>query len=443
MLTKIEARNFKVFGDEGISLPLSPLTMLLGPNGSGKSSFFDAISLISQTARNQSAQMGFGWKGDLVDFGLDGSYAFHNRQESAPLCIGVTLEANGKTEDLQGWQRHRKRMPDQHFGIGDLGYRVSYLKQTEEWSHELFADDCSIARNYVSVINSIQGYFTVPHLYLDGRVSKYVSDARDRNFREGDRYVPSDYGPKVLSPGLFYPANVKSGETTTQFDASIMPKIGTTLGLFVSFIRDLLAERVFVVGADRMSSNQTAAEQWAQGERLHVGRHGEHTLSVLSFLLASPDHSAQAEQVKRWASIFGLSSLKAGWLGKDGLKAGFQDPQSHTALQLAHSGFGSQQILPVITQLFCSPVGSIVMIEEPEISLHPEAQVQLLRMFVTPLSRVVRFSSLRTVRLLFCRWQKQQRGTTWTPRQLAFFIFLVKKGPLRVYKGCSLTRGGL
>ena len=145
----------------------------------------------------------------------------------------------------------------------------------------------------------------------------------------------------------------------------------------MSFIRDLLAEKVFVVGADRMSSNQTAAEQWAQGERLHVGRHGEHTLSVLSFLLASPDHSAQAEQVKRWASIFGLSSLKAGWLGKDGLKAGFQDPQSHTALQLAHSGFGSQQILPVITQLFCSPVGSIVMIEEPEISLHPEAQVQL------------------------------------------------------------------
>ena len=30
-----------MFGDEGISLPLSPLTMLLGPNGSGKSSFFD------------------------------------------------------------------------------------------------------------------------------------------------------------------------------------------------------------------------------------------------------------------------------------------------------------------------------------------------------------------------------------------------------------------
>ena len=119
---------------------------------------------------------------------------------------------------------------DARSALRDRGSWLSgfLFKQTEECSHELFADDCSIAQNYVSVINSIQGYFTVPHLYLDGRVSKYVSDARDRNFREGDRYVPSDYGPKVLSPGLFYPANVKSGETTTQFDALIMPKIGTT-----------------------------------------------------------------------------------------------------------------------------------------------------------------------------------------------------------------------
>jgi AAA15 family ATPase/GTPase len=88
--------NFKVFDDKGVALSLSPLTMLLGPNGSGKSSLIDAISLLSQTARAQNQQNSFAWKGELVDFGVDGSYAFHNRQISEPLCLGVTVEANGK-----------------------------------------------------------------------------------------------------------------------------------------------------------------------------------------------------------------------------------------------------------------------------------------------------------------------------------------------------------
>jgi predicted ATPase len=50
-------------------------------------------------------------------------------------------------------------------------------------------------------------------------------------------------------------------------------------------------------------------------------------------------------------------------------------------MPLGSAGFGSQQILPIIVQLFASPEDSLVVVEEPEISLYPAAQVQLVRMF--------------------------------------------------------------
>jgi predicted ATPase len=377
MLTKIEAKGFKVFGEGGISLPLSPLTMLLGPNGSGKSSLFDAISLIAQSARNNSQQNGFGWNGELVDFNIDGAYAFHNRLDSVPLCIGVTLEANAKRDYLHEWQRKSKRIPDHHFQIRQLGYSVSYTKATEEWTHQLLVDDSEVARNYISVTNMVHGYSSQAHLKVDPKVVDFVPDARRGILSPTSDYAPSESGARVLSPGLFNPSGPLNN---SQFDGTLMPRIGGVLGLLVSFMRDFLAERVFVVGADRMPSRHTDEKKWTGDTRLYVGRNGEHTLAILSYLLASPDLSAEAEVVRHWASVFGLHNLKSCWVG-NGLRAGFQDPQSKTPLQLQYSGFGSQQILPVITQLFCSPPGSVVMIEEPEVSLHPEAQVQLLRMF--------------------------------------------------------------
>jgi predicted ATPase len=45
------------------------------------------------------------------------------------------------------------------------------------------------------------------------------------------------------------------------------------------------------------------------------------------------------------------------------------------------ASYGSKQILSVITQLFWSDPDSIVMIEEPEISRHPNAQILLAELF--------------------------------------------------------------
>jgi hypothetical protein len=113
-----------------------------------------------------------------------------------------------------------------------------------------------------------------------------------------------------------------------------------------------------------------------------VGRGGQHTLQVLSTVFAKPEYRREAAKIREWSQVFGLCNVTSGWAGGKELDSGYIDLPSAAPLPLGSAGFGSQQILlPIIVQLFASPEDSLVVIEEPEISLHPAAQVQLVRMF--------------------------------------------------------------
>jgi len=112
-----------------------------------------------------------------------------------------------------------------------------------------------------------------------------------------------------------------------------------------------------------------------------VGVHGESLLPLLSRIFASREYNEIGIKVVDWATGFGIDGLKAGFSGGDLVASDYQDDELEVALNLALSSSGARQILTVITQLFWAPAGSLIMIEEPEISLHPKAQVDIIELF--------------------------------------------------------------
>jgi predicted ATPase len=50
---------------------------------------------------------------------------------------------------------------------------------------------------------------------------------------------------------------------------------------------------------------------------------------------------------------------------------------SNDPVDLPDVGFGISQVLPVLTQIYYAPIGSIIIMEQPEIHLHPSAQSAL------------------------------------------------------------------
>ncbi len=112
-----------------------------------------------------------------------------------------------------------------------------------------------------------------------------------------------------------------------------------------------------------------------------VGVNGQWLLQLLAIIFGQRRHEVVASQIANWASRFDMLGLKAGFWGGNKLNADYRDDTLKTTLRLALASSGARQVLTVITQLFWSPPRSIIAIEEPEISLHPKAQIDISELF--------------------------------------------------------------
>jgi energy-coupling factor transporter ATP-binding protein EcfA2 len=356
MLTKLKIQNFKAFG-ENVRLDLRPLTILIGANGSGKTAALESIGLLAQSAPGPDQPPQFRWRDRLVDLGVGGSSAFHKPDQDLQMLLKVELEAGGH---FRNWLH--KHNYDPVLDSETLGYSVSHRRGTDEWKHQLFVNGEVVARNATmalgrGLIKRGQGAF------LECTSTRMA----ERMFE------PAVTGGAVLSPKLFMGTKAVGGKEVDE------PTHRTflTFGLCVSYIGAYLKQRVFMLGPSRLPTRE--APQLDAGP-LTVGRRGERTISVLSVIFAHPRHLAQARKIQHWAQVFGLGSLTSGWVREELLHAGYLDSDFDAPLGFESAGCGAQQILPVITQIFSAPANSVILLEEPEASLHPEAQVELARM---------------------------------------------------------------
>lgn len=162
-----------------------------------------------------------------------------------------------------------------------------------------------------------------------------------------------------------------------------------------------------------------------------VGPHGETTLHILN-LLNKGEYREMKSQVQFWAERFGIRNI-SGFVEGASLDADYEDSVLNANLPLRASSFGSAQVLPIIVQSFWTKPGQIIMIEEPEISLHPQAQVDMAELLATAaaegkqilatthstfmllgLSEAVRKKIISADKIAIYETEKTNKGTTAT-----------------------------
>lgn len=128
---------------------------------------------------------------------------------------------------------------------------------------------------------------------------------------------------------------------------------------------------------------------WARSTPTGVGARGDLAIDAILAMEAR----GEKRNVKRKARLMPFAGIIAHWLRAMGLIHDFRvreiakgsnrwqakviTREGGTEVLLTDVGFGVSQILPVITLLYYVPEGSTVILEQPEIHLHPLAQAEL------------------------------------------------------------------
>lgn len=164
---------------------------------------------------------------------------------------------------------------------------------------------------------------------------------------------------------------------------------------------------------------------WNKTKPGEVGSDGHKVMDALlaSALLKADDQGETLVSVSRWLKRMGIaeqievrqvgrSSRYEVVIHKDGVVANLRDV-----------GIGVSQVLPVLTVAYFVPPGSTVLLEEPEIHLHPLAQSVLAEMFAeVSQKRNIQFIVETHSEHLFRRMQTliAQRKTSTAQCQMLF-----------------------
>ena len=361
MITEIQIKNFKVWQDTGI-LKLAPLTVLFGTNSSGKSSLSQLLLLLKQTVESPDRRriLHFGDKGSLLDVGTF-TDLIHNHETDRPLEFSFR------------W---------------DTAAPLSIVDSRS---------DFSTSGTSLSFESEIRQEDALGRLRLQ-RFKYSLASGPDQSLAFGVRFKGGEKRPTytlisegfdpVRSQGRAWPLREPvrfygfPDETVVYYD-----NLGFLPDFALEFERQMV--RLFYLGPLRQIPNRTYV--WSGEVPAHVGWSGERTVEAI---LAASDRRISRGHSRRYIPF---QSLIASWLKRLGLigefrikpvtesrkqyealvKVGSRSPE----VTLVDVGFGVSQVLPVLVDCFYAPRNSTVVMEQPEIHLHPKVQAGLADLF--------------------------------------------------------------
>ena len=361
MINGARIRNFRCLKD--VEIELKPLTIFIGPNGSGKSSILYAIywfylkclhnpSLTNNCASLEQKELNIESYSDLA-LGKD----LRRNWMEVILKFDIPEEVVKHLLDNINWDVFGIEKPDLRSFEYGFGLN-SNPKGKLDYAIYLTLDGLKFELK--QVYNELKN---LTELFL--RSSVRIGGTSEIKIRDGFSY-------SILNDLNLYD---RWSEMAGDKEKDELKKIDRLSLTIFKLIKNYFESKFFFIKSTR---GFIPLESEASTKKF-VGS-GENVLNVLAQIYACADLNVRkelGEMMNKWAEEFGLHKLIAG-LEMNRIRARYEDLG---ALDLALSSYGQRQLITFLTQLIASPKGSFIMIEEPEISLHPEAQMKLPILF--------------------------------------------------------------
>ncbi|MFO0545572.1 MAG: DUF3696 domain-containing protein [Pseudanabaena sp.] len=343
MITQIEIENFKCFKNR-VSFPLGKLTLLTGINGRGKSTLLQSLLLMRQSIEHDE---------NTDKILLNGS------------CVNLNSFNDIRNKDTL---RDKAIIFKYHFKSPNIekGYfKYNFIENLD--------DEMTLYIPQLTLYSEAKSRFdnaVFNTLFGNEIVFKY-------NHQEYFLYK-KNYDLTIFTD--------LSNLAPNEFNFTSTEKVLETLDS--PFKSALNFNFIYYVSADRIGP-QDFYPKSTLGKFPNVGARGEFTVNLLDKKRAEPvddrlclgeDAKTLITQTEEWLSkIFGGAKLEIPSSKSSILELLFNTSASKDRFKPANVGFGFNSVLPIIVSGLIAKEGEILIVENPEIHLHPRSQSELTK----------------------------------------------------------------
>jgi predicted ATPase len=353
MITELSFWNFKSWKAVE-AMRLAPITGLFGANSSGKTSILQLLLMLKQTieSTDRAQVLEFGDERSLTNLGSFRDVV-HGHAQPGSLSFAVK------------WNLPRQ-----------LQVRSPQDNAQTIFSTQQLTFACELGENGADRLAVNQFEYGLPaHEFRLSRKGQGGGKYELTSQGDGFRFVRTQGRPwDVPAPVKFYgfPDQVYAYYQNAGFLSQLQLEF------------ENLFNRVYYLGPLREFPQRYYA--WKGSEPADMGRRGERVIDALLAARArgadiSPGRGKRRltleQRVARWLQELGLiHSFAMEPVAQDSsiYQVVVQKTPSSAKVLITDVGFGVSQILPVLALCYYAPLGSIILLEQPEIHLHPSVQ---------------------------------------------------------------------
>ena len=408
MLKSISLENYKCFKDK-TDIEIAPLTVLCGVNSSGKSSILKSLLMLKQSYENESPYNEMLFTGDYVDNGFFNDIIFHEKIEDIKSTDTFTISNTFILRDNADQNGYSARKRQDSSSFRELK-RIFYKKRGSVDCFELKVDlevaqhenienvmTSYIENNYIKSM-SIEIELKSKNTYINSKkcslTIKKNNNSDDRSYRISYINLPNNYGePKKDSFSCtcyfskMHLSNIYQKEMNDDVKA-IRPVLLSICNIIalqyngIEFIAPLRhnPERNYLI----------------KGNVDSVGVSGENAPMLLAKIQNNntwtdiycpyidnnePNENGQCcmlyrDLLQQWMTYLGLGNIE---LNTNGSLINI-NISGHSIVDV---GFGVSQTFPILLQGICMYKDQTLLLEQPEIHLHPKMQLNIADFLIT------------------------------------------------------------